>query len=220
MKFKWGSCVILLIVIVVTAFGILEKRTYTDIAEDKSYLDEIYVAQLPENICLDEAENLSKSLPQAPVILRVSVLGDVEHIGGTSRQLVKVEEVYKGMDLKVGQEIYITCSRWSLSLYSEPYSLERGFVNIMKVGEEYLAFIENQVDGLGERTPIYQVYVENAFTPIFSYQEHENKIFETGSESTYVKYNQVRENEFFAATQKGMDALVRLKNEMIEKYYN
>ena len=90
----------------------------------------------------------------------------------------------------------------------------------MKVGEEYLAFIENQVDGLGERTPIYQVYVENAFTPIFSYQEHENKIFETGSESTYVKYNQVRENEFFAATQKGMDALVRLKNEMIEKYYN
>ena len=220
MKFKWGSCFILLIVIAVTAFGMFEKRTYTNIAEDKSYLDEIYVAQLPENICLDEAENLSKSLPQAPVILRVSVLGDVEHIGGTSRQLVKVEEVYKGMDLKVGQEIYITCSRWSLSLYSEPYSLERGFVNIMKVGEEYLAFIENQVDGLGERTPIYQVYVENAFTPIFSYQEHENKIFETGSESTYVKYNQVRENEFFAATQKGMDALVRLKNEMIEKYYN
>ena len=98
------------------------------------------------------------------------------------------------------------------------YSIERGFVNIMEVGEEYLVFIENQVDGLGEKIPVYQVYVENAFTPIFSYQEHENNICETGGESTYVKYNQVCENEFFATTQKGMDALVGLKKEMIEKY--
>ena len=160
MKFKWGSCFILFIVIVITVFGIFEKRTYTNIAEDKSYLDELYVAQLPENICL-------------------------------------------------------TCSRWSLSLYSEPYSIERGFVNIMEVGEEYLVFIENQADGLGEKIPVYQVYVENAFTPIFSYQEHENNICETGGESTYVKYNQVCENEFFATTQKGMDALVGLNDRKI-----
>ena len=137
MKFKWGSCFILFIVIVITAFGIFEKRTYTNIAEDKSYLDELYVAQLPENICLEETENLSVNLPQVPVIIRVSVLEDVEHIGGTSRQLVKVEDVYKGTEPAVGQDIYLTCSRWSLSLYSEPYSIERGFVNIMEVGEEY-----------------------------------------------------------------------------------
>lgn len=202
----------------ITVFGIFEKRTYTNIAEDKSYLDELYVAQLPENICLEETENLSVNLPQVPVIIRVSVLEDVEHIGGTSRQLVKVEDVYKGTEPAVGQDIYLTCSRWSLSLYSEPYSIERGFVNIMEVGEEYLVFIENQADGLGEKIPVYQVYVENAFTPIFSYQEHENNICETGGESTYVKYNQVCENEFFATTQKGMDALVGLKKEMIEKY--
>ena len=204
MKFKWGSCFILFIVIVITVFGIFEKRTYTNIAEDKSYLDELYVAQLPENICLEETENLSVNLPQVPVIIRVSVLGDVEHIGGTSRQLVKVEDVYKGTEPAVGQDIYLTCSRWSLSLYSEPYSIERGFVNIMEVGEEYLVFIENQADGLGEKIPVYQVYVENAFTPIFSYQEHENNICETGGESTYVKYNQVCENEFFATTQKNI----------------
>lgn len=116
----------------ITVFGIFEKRTYTNIAEDKSYLDELYVAQLPENICLEETENLSVNLPQVPVIIRVSVLGDVEHIGGTSRQLVKVEDVYKGTEPAVGQDIYLTCSRWSLSLYSEPYSIERGFVNIME----------------------------------------------------------------------------------------
>ena len=162
MKCKWGSCFILLIVIVITVFGIFEKRTYTNIAEDKSYLDELYVAQLPENICLEETENLSVNLPQVPVIIRVSVLGDVEHIGGTSRQLVKVEDVYKGTEPAVGQDIYLTCCRWSLSLYSEPYSIERGFVNIMEVGGEYLVFIENQVDGLGEKIPVYQVYVENA----------------------------------------------------------
>lgn len=71
-----------------------------------------------------------------------------------------MEDVYKGTEPAVGQDIYLTCSRWSLSLYSEPYSIERGFVNIMEVGEEYLVFIENQVDGLGEKIPVYQVYVE------------------------------------------------------------
>ena len=106
MKCKWGSCFILLIVIVITVFGIFEKRTYTNIAEDKSYLDELYVAQLPENICLEETENLSVNLPQVPVIIRVSVLGDVEHIGGTSRQLVKVEDVIREQSLR-WDKIYI-----------------------------------------------------------------------------------------------------------------
>ena len=55
-------------------------------------------------------------------------------------------------------------------------------------------------------------------TDLFSNSAHENNICETGGESTYVKYNQVCENEFFATTQKGMDALVGLKKEMIEKY--
>ena len=60
MKFKWGSCFILFIVIAITVFGIFEKRTYTNIAEDKSYLDELYVAQLPENICLEDREFIGK----------------------------------------------------------------------------------------------------------------------------------------------------------------
>ncbi len=192
----------------------LEKRTYTNIAQDMSYLDEIFVAQLPENLCLNEANNMLKSLPSAPIILRVSVLDEVEHIGGTSRQLVKIEEVYKGADVKTAQNIYITCRRWSLSLFSEPYSIERGFVNIMETGEDYLIFIENQVDGLGEQIPVYQVFVENALAPIFSYQEHVNQISAVGSESTYVRYHEVSENEFFAVSQKGMDALIALKNEM------
>ena len=55
----------------------------------------------------------------------------------------------------------------------------------------------------------------NAFTPIFSYQEHENNICETGGESTYVKYNQVCENEFcYNPERKWM--LVGPKKEMIE----
>ena len=92
MKCKWGSCFILLIVIVITVFGIFEKRTYTNIAEDKSYLDELYVAQLPENICLEETENLSVNLPQVPVIIRVSVLGDVEQAGNWSKWKMFIRE--------------------------------------------------------------------------------------------------------------------------------
>ena len=101
-------------------------------------------------------------------------------------------------------------------MFIREQSLRWDKIYILLAAVGHLVYI--QVDGLGEKIPVYQVYVENAFTPIFSYQEHENNICETGGESTYVKYNQVCENEFFATTQKGMDALVGLKKEMIEKY--
>ena len=74
-----------------------------------------------------------------------------------------MEDVYKGTEPAVGQDIYLTCSRWSLSLYSEPYSIERGFVNIMEVGGEYLVFIENQVDGLGEKCDLTEYLTKRTF---------------------------------------------------------
>ncbi len=107
MKYRWGICLASITILAITVFGMYEKRTYTDVSQDLSYLDDIHVAQLPENLCLSEAEYMSISLPAVPIIIRASALDNVEHIGGTSRQLVKVEEIYKGVDIKAEQDVYI-----------------------------------------------------------------------------------------------------------------
>ena len=82
----------------------------------------------------------------------------------------------------------------------------------MEVGRGIFSFYrKNQVDGLGEDSCISGVCGKCIHTNIFISKSMKIIFCETGGESTYVKYNQVCENEFFATTQKGMDALVGLK---------
>lgn len=220
MKLKWLLLWITLAALAGAAcFGAFKRGTYTDISKDEAYLEEIYVGQIPEGYALSWINELAENLPSAPYIVRVTALDDMEYLGGAGRQLVQVEKVYQGAELGEGQEIYVTCRSWGLKLHSEPYSIERGFVNMMERGEEYLLFIETQVDGLGEPLPIYELYMECAIAPVFSYREHDNKISEeTYPYTTYVRYNEVQDNEFFAETQAAMDALMGLKKEMMGRY--
>lgn len=202
-------------------FGIYKSQTYTDASSDVSYLEWIYVAEKSESHAISECEKLSEILPNAPVIARVTVLQEVEHLFHASRQLVQIRNIYQGDALKEGDQIYLTYQGWSLSLYGEPYSLERGFVNLLNQGEDYLVFLGSQADGLGEKTPIYELYgdyAETSIAPVFSCEEHENKIVETGAEHTYVPYNQVSENEFFAESQAALEAMEALKEKMINQY--
>lgn len=218
MGVKRCFCATILILLLSLCFGMYKRLSYTDISRGDSYLEHIYVAEMPETYALSECEKLADTLPQAPLIARVTAVKGVEHLSRTSRQLVRVKAVYCGTVLQEGEEIYITYRNWSLSLYGDPYSMERGFVNILNTGEDYLVFMDKQVDGLGEKTPIYELYGENSIAPVFSYEEHENTIVETGMEHTYVLYSQVRENEFFAETPAALDAMEALKEQMITRY--
>ena len=172
----------------------------------------------PEDIAVTACEKMRKSLPMAQEILKVEVLDRVEHLAGTSRQRVRVEAVYQGDCTEKGEEIYLTFGRWSLSLYGEPASLERGFVNILEEGEEYLAFVGEQAEAMGEELPVYQLYGESVIAPVFSCRDHTNTISEMGKKSTYVPYRSVCENEFFASSLKALEALEVLKAEMMQKY--
>ena len=199
-------------------FGISKKATYTDISRDPSYLDTIFVAEILEEHAVPACEELLKKLPGAPIVAKVTGAGAVEHLAFTSRQPVIVKKLYQGNGPGEGEEIYLTCNTWSLSLYGEPYSMERGFVNVLNTGEDYLVFIENQEDSLGEKTPVYSLYCNNIITPVFSYENHENRIVDTIGVHTYVPYRQVKNNEFFAASQTALDALETLKGRLLELY--
>lgn len=199
-------------------YGVYEKRTYTDITRDASYLEIVYVAEIPENFALSACAELERMLPEAPVVMKVSAVGELEHLARTSRQRVRVEVVFQGEGVWEGEEIYLTKTRWNLHPDLDGFAMDRGFVNVMEVGEAYLVFVEGQADGLGERTPVYELFGDTVITPIFSYRTHENKIVETDGISTYVPYREVCENEFFAETQAGLDAFLALKEQMLKRY--
>ena len=210
--------ILMLTAAVSTCFGIYKKGTYTSIGRDGIYPEYIHVAELPEEYALSACESMREKLPDAPLAAKVTAAADVEHLGYTSRQLVQVQRLYQGEGLKEDELLYITFQRWSLSLYGEPYSMERGFVNILNVGEDYLIFLDERLETFGEEIPVYELYGDSVIAPVFSCSEHTNRIVPPAGENTYVPYSQVRENEFFAETQKGLEAMEKLKGQMLEKY--
>ncbi len=218
MKLRGALIVTMAAFLLAACYGIFEKRTYTDITRDASYLETVYVAEIPENFALSCCEELRRILPEAPIVMKVSAVGELEHLARTSRQRVKVEAVFQGEGVREGEELYLTESRWNLYPNLYGFSMDRGFVNLMDTGQPYLVFVEGQVDGLGERTPVYELYGDTVIAPVFSYRTHENRIVETDGTSTYVPYHEVSGNEFFAETQAGVDAFLMLKEEMFSLY--
>lgn len=65
------------------------------------------------------------------------------------------------------------------------------------------------------------VYVtpEYIVAPIFSYEQRKNVMAESiSNEESSVAYTELKENEFFAASQQGMNMLIELKNQLLQKY--
>jgi hypothetical protein len=218
MKLRLLPCFTVGIILAAVVFGVVKRQTYTDWTKEEDYLERLQVAELLEKIAISSCDELSRTLPDCPVILRVSVTGDIEHLFHTGRQKVCVQEVYAGSGPEIGQEIYLTFSSWSVSLDGDLDSIERGFVNIMKVGYEYLVFVSEKRESLEKSIPVYVIYNGSFIAPVFCYESQSNVIVPTKGETTYVPYAQVRNNEFFAVSETALEALEKLKSEMLSAY--
>ena len=205
-----------LIISLFTGLGVFTRQSYTDIRDTEDYLEHLYVAEIPDNILMED--NLfSSKLSSAPLILRVEILKDVEHLYGTSQQLVCVKEVYCGDKIATGDEIYITSTGWRLILDYEIDIIERKFVNIPQVGHDYLVFLSDEIASFNT-VSVYKLYEDIPIAPVFSYSDHPHTIAPTNGESTYVPYTAVRDNEFFTETEIGYQMLIKLKNNLIQTY--
>ena len=221
MKNRVYTLIIILAIAAAALFGAYKRQTYTDFSSIPDYMNDFAGAQLPESMVATECEQLKEALPDAPIIIKVHAVEPLENLFRISRQKVQIDEIYKGTDLSVGETIHIIFNRWRLNTTVEPGSVERGFVNVLKENEEYLIFLSEKVEPLyEENAPIYRLVEEGVIAPIFSYEEHENIIAELGEYeySTYVRYEKVKDNEFFAVTEAGMETMLSLKEKMLEQY--
>lgn len=200
------------------AFGIVKRKTYTDLVKQEHYLEQLLVGEFPERLAENACGAMRQSLPDAAIILRVEVTGGIEHLFGVDRQKAVIRGVYAGDGLKTGEEIYIFSSHWHLALYGKEDSLERGFVNIMEVGTEYLVFAEDVSEDWETDIPLVKVYDDFLITPVFCYEEHQNVIMPVPDDSTYVSYKDVIDNEFFVETKETLQMFEKLKSEMLSLY--
>lgn len=120
------------VILAAAIFGMIKRRSYTDITKEDTYLEQIQVAVIPEKIAVTACEEMEKSLIEVPIIAQVEVIGNIEHLFSVSQQRVKIRKIYKGKGLQAGDEIYVHSDHWCMSLSEEPKSIERGFVNILK----------------------------------------------------------------------------------------
>ena len=101
--------------------------------------------------------------------------------------------------MAAGEEYYLFSRSWSVSLNGYIDTLERGFVNILKAGEEYLIFASEVLQDLNEDLPAIKLYDEYLINPVFCYEECENVVAPLLGDTLAVSYKDVKDNEFFSA---------------------
>lgn len=200
------------------AFGMSKRVTYTDIAAQEGYLDQLKVAELTEEPAGYACAAMREALPESSIIVKVEATGEYEPLFGAGRQKVRVVRVYAGEELAMGQELYVCSDSWMISLYGATRSLERGFVNIMRTGEEYLVFGSEVLEDLCDDLPAIKLNQVRFIAPVFAYKDFAHVILPTGESHTYVPYSGVKDNEFFPQSETSLKLWQELKADMLAAY--
>ena len=227
MKAKWLLMPMAALTVAAAVYGGYIRTTLTDYTEEGNW-EEYQVALMPEAAGLDKVRVMREYLPESPYILRVEVLGDLELTNGIGQQKVKVAQVYAGDGLETGQEFYLYDYAWNVGFFERYKSLERGYVNVLEVGREYLVFLNGKIDTLVSPVPVYRCMEGvrlsddnwiDFMSPIFCYDQMENvPVVYTGDWETGVTYTQGRDNEFFGETEKLIEAWEQMKEEFLQMY--
>ena len=227
MKAKWLLMPMAALTVAAAVYGGYIRTTLTDYTEEGNW-EEYQVAPMPEAAGLDKVRVMREYLPESPYILRVEVLGDLELTNGIGQQKVKVAQVYAGDGLETGQEFYLYDYAWNVGFFERYKSLERGYVNVLEVGREYLVFLNGKIDTLVSPVPVYRCMEGvrlsddnwiDFMSPIFCYDQMKNvPVVYTGDWETGVTYTQGRDNEFFGETEKLIEAWEQMKEEFLQMY--
>ena len=209
------------------AFGLYERKSYTDYTHRSDLLNLIQVAELSEEIAKENAAVMIEDLPNSGIIVRVTATGEYIPRFQAGQQSAIVQKVYQGDKVSVGQEIYITTTRWNYIFKASSVDTnedkrviaQMGFVNRMEAGKDYLVFLDHKMETLDNDDSTFQLADEYLIAPIFSYDTHENVTIEIPEgQPTYVDYSDVKNNEFFACTKKALEYMLGIKYEMLTLY--
>lgn len=199
MKMRWALLPVAALTVAAVVYGGYIRTTLTDYTEEGKW-EAYQVAPMPEAAGMEKVRAMREYFPMSPYILRVEVMGDLELDNGIGQQKAKVAQIYKGEGIEVGQGFYLYHYAWGVSFFENYRSLERGYVNVLEVGREYLVFLKGEVDSLDSPLPVYRcmeymILSEEQWvdfmTPVFCYDHMDNEpVVFTGEWESGVTYTQ------------------------------
>jgi len=216
MKLKLMFLFSILLIIPSAILGALLKSEFTDIGTGEDPLQHFNVGMINDDLLDNAVQNMHETLDECPIILRVMAESEEEFVFLRTKQRVKVLEVYKGDNLRVGDSIYIT--KYQSSVFFEQKAVNMGFVNTMIPNDEYLIFLESKIISVDNREAIYETpgYI---IAPIFAYKDRENELVDPiRQDYISASYSMLMNNEFFAVSQEGIDKLNNLKDILQARY--
>ena len=181
------TCIIFLPVLVI---GFMVRGTFVN-ANDLSY----YTVATAGAHIVTALENNAETIGEGSAyILKVKCKSDTQFLFKKTYQEVEVVKVFQGKE-DVAKGDVINISPAASHIFSDDDSINMGFVNEMRVGKEYLVFLDEKKTSVELGISIYPT-VEFIMTMIFGYEDMENNANAVG----YVLYEEVKDCEFFSET--------------------
>lgn len=215
MRVRTIALITAILFVLAAVAGVINRQSFTNYTADG--LVNFKVGLLHDSLVDSTIDYMEEELSNANYILRVRAGSGMEFLFGSTQEPVTVVEVYKGEDLGVGDKIKIT--RASSAMFMDNMSVNMGFVNEMRTGDEYLVFLDYLIDTDTVKEKNVYMLSGSIVTPIFSYSDRENTpVVPEDMSYTVVPYTEVENNEFFTITQYGVDRLNELKATLLEQY--
>ncbi len=152
---------------------------------------------------------------ESAYILKVKCVGETEFVYKRTFQNAVVEEVYQGEGIIPGQEISL--SNAGSYIFFDTMHINTGFANAMRVGEEYLVFLDDACYSHEYGFAIYPM--SGLYASVFSLKESNSVPVESKyTIGLLTDYENVADSEFFATSQEALDMMYELKAKLLEKY--
>lgn len=222
MKVKYVMIIYAFVFCILLGIGLNTRLSYKDFNDEKEPLDNFVVGLMDKKMVESGIEMMSENLDKSNIILAVECKEDVKFRYSCATQKVEVKKIFKGNNINIGKELEICTVKYlfmNKNMQVEgKQCANMGFVNKMEKGKTYLVFLDKRA----KNTNIYVTQDDIFIKTIFSYENiKNNECIPISKEQYSIKYADAKNNEFFITSEKGIKAMEKYKQSLIQKYnYN
>ncbi len=210
----------ILLIIAALIYGLVNKKSLRTEKQLKNDMDDFYVGAFPDEMMDNTVTRYKKELENSShYILLVECLEDMRFEYSSATQKVRVKRIFKGEGINVGDEVNVV--KIGFTFFSEegmPKSMNMSFAGEMIKNKEYLVFLD-QKTAVNGMIPVMMSPEGFPVQPIFSTEFNTVGWHESAIEgSTFVKYSDVKNEEFFLMSEDSVEKWMDLKKELIGRY--
>ncbi len=222
MRLRYVFTIFMVICLISIGIGIYNKNSYDDFNGKEDALNMFALAAIPDNILELQVDYINKNIRNSNIIVAVECLETFTYRYSSTTQKVKIKKVFKGSEIKAGDEINVARAATLISTSKDAEidgkkRLNMGFVNEMVPGKIYLVFLDRKIETYNDKDIIYVQSNEFILAPIFCYEEVENTTC-VYDEKGCLDYNKIKDSEFFVLSEESKEKVLNLKKILLQDY--